>query len=401
MNFYIKTLGCKVNWLDSARISTALESVGHYAVTSEEDADTVLINSCTVTAEADRKSHQLANKSLRLDKEVIITGCSPRISQSEWRGSQQLILQDESAIFSHFGVNPDEIPYPIGGRTRYPVAIQQGCDNQCGFCITKFARGKHHSLDSELIVDQIRFAEDQGIQEVVLTGVNLAAWGCQDSNHGEQSRLPELLEKVLRQTSIARIRLSSLGPQYLHNSFFDLFRDSRICDYLHLSVQSASDRVLTEMQRGYSVDHLFSVCERAMLSRPKAALAADMICGYPGEGDLEHRETMTHLEELGFAKLHIFPYSEREGTPAAEDLNQLPISKRKDRAKEMRLLASNLRRKFLLKQMGNRLEVLVEEGGKGWSKNYIRLLVEGEAVGTINTFELTPERLAERGIYEW
>lgn len=393
MKFFIKTLGCKVNWLDSARISAALESVGHQRV-SELEAETVIVNSCTVTAEADRKSHQLVHRSQGAHKGVVITGCSPRIDANAWTANPNLlVLEDEGAIFRRFGINPDKIPFPITSRTRLPISIQEGCDNRCSFCITRLARGHHQTVAADRIIQQIRQAEAEGIQEIVLTGVNLAAWGCHDSRRADQSRLHQLLEQILLQTSIPRIRLSSLGPQYLQRPFFDLLADPRICDYLHLSIQSCSEPVLERMDRGHGVGEIRSVIEQARAVRPHVAIAADIISGFPGEQDTHHQQTLAFLQEMSFAKLHVFPYSEREGTSATAISPVVPIEIRKARAKEIRALAEAMRHRFINSQFGQPLEVLTESDGRGLSKNYIRVHTPDLEQGTISSVILTADNL--------
>lgn len=398
MKFVIKTLGCKVNWLDSARISTALESVGHQVVAHENDADMVIVNSCTVTAEADRKSHQFANKNIGLAKEVVVTGCSTRIEGRDWSSNDSniMVLQNEEEIFAKFEINPDEIPFPVTSRTRLPISIQTGCDNECSFCITRLARGKHQNIPENQIVEQIKHAVDEGVREIVLTGINLAAWGSDNSKDASASHLHTLLESILSKTTIERVRFSSLGPQYIQPAFFDLFADERVCDYLHISMQSGSDPVLDRMIRGHGTAEIAEIAEMARKVRPNTALAADVIAGFPGETEAEHRQTIEFIKLIQFSKLHVFPYSEREGTPAATYHDSIERKIRKDRAKEIREVAQNLRREFVQEQMDKQFSVLVEEGGRGLTTNYIRLNCGDAQSGQITTIPLNQKTLAER-----
>ncbi len=399
MKFFIRTLGCKMNWLDSARLAAALQTAGHQPVEDEAEADHVFVNTCTVTAEADRKSKQTVNKAGRQPVQVAVMGCGPRVDRGIWQqqNNNALVFADEASMFTHFGVEADDLQLPFNSRTRLPVAIQTGCDNLCAFCITRVARGRHRSLPVETIVAQINQALEHGIREVVLTGINLAAWGCEDSNHPEQARLHELLEVLLHRTEMPRIRLSSLGPQFIQSGFFDVYQDERICDYLHLSLQSGSDRVLERMVRGHGTEEVLRIAEGARAVRPDTAIAADVIAGFPGETDQEHRETMALLEQLGFAKLHVFPYSTREGTPAATLPGQVPQEVKKDRAGEIRYLARQMRKNFLNAQMGKRFKVLVESSGNnGLSANYIRMQVEGAGMGDIVEATLTEDNLLEQ-----
>lgn len=398
MKFFIRTLGCKMNWLDSARLAAALQSAGHQPVEDEADADHVFVNTCTVTAEADRKSRQTVNQAGRKPVQVAVMGCGPRVDNGGWRqqADDALIFSDEAAMFAHFGVEPDALLLPRDSRTRLPVAIQTGCDNLCTFCITRVARGRHRSLPIETIVAQINQALEHDIREVVLIGINLAAWGCEDSNRPQQARLHQLLEAILRRTEMPRIRLSSLGPQFIQPGFFDLYREERICDYLHISLQSGSDGVLERMVRGHGTGEVRRIAEQARAARPDTAMAADVIAGFPGESGQEHRETLALLGEIGFAKLHVFPFSIREGTPAAILPGQLPQELKKERAGEIRELARHMRKAFLDTQLGKRQQVLVESSGSnGLSSNYIRMNVEDARMGDIVELTLTAENLAE------
>lgn len=398
MKFYIRTLGCKMNSLDSARIAAALQAAGHEPVGSETEADYVFVNTCTVTAEADRKSRKEVNAAGRIAEQVAVMGCGPRVDTVEWQGraAKELVFTEESALFERFGVDLEAIPFPLTSRTRLPIAIQTGCDNLCTFCITRIARGRHRNIPAEQIVRQIREAEEAGIREVVLTGINLAAWGAEDSNRWEQARLHALLERILAETEMPRIRLSSIGPQYLHDGFFDVFADPRLCAYLHLSLQSGSDSVLERMVRGHGTEEAWRIAERARKVRPESAIAADVIAGFPGETEAEHRQTLAFLREVGFAKLHVFPYSEREGTPAAE-MTPVDVAVRRQRAAEIRDLGRELRRAFIESQMGDEFEVLVESRESGLTGNYIRLRAPGGKNGTILRLRLTKESLAEKG----
>ena len=387
-----------MNWLDSARLAAALQSAGHNAVADESEADYVFVNTCTVTSEADRKSKQTVNKAGRAQKQVAVMGCGPRVDAEGWQQAENtLVFSDDNALLKHFGIEEDDAQMPLSSRTRLPVAIQTGCDNECTFCITKVARGAHRNLPVERVVQQVKQAHEHGIKEIVLTGINLAAWGCENSNRPEQARLHELLEAILQQTEIPRIRLSSLGPQFIQPAFFDVYADTRICDYLHISLQSGSDTVLNRMVRGHGTAELCSIAERARAVRPDTALAADIIAGFPGESDAEHQETMELLNAVQFAKLHVFPFSEREGTPAATMPEPVDVAIRKQRAAEIRELARLMRKQFIDQQMGKRLTVLVEGNGSGLSTNYIRLLTNDLGEGEIHELVLSAGNLAERG----
>lgn len=397
MNFYIRTLGCKMNWLDSARLAAALQTAGHTPVNDEAEADYIFVNTCTVTSEADRKSKQTVNKAGRAQKQVAVMGCGPRVDSQAWQQHTEgaLIFHDEKQMLSHFGIESDDAQMPLSSRTRLPVAIQTGCDNECTFCITRVARGAHKSLPTEGIIRQVKQAYDHGIKEIVLTGINLAAWGCDNSNQPEQARLHELIEAILQHTEMPRIRLSSIGPQFIQPAFFDVYADERVCDYLHISLQSGSDPVLDRMIRGHGTEEVINITEQARKHRPYTAMAADIIAGFPGETNDEHQETLALLKEIAFAKLHVFPYSEREGTPAATHTNPVEVALRKQRAAEIRDLGRALRKQFIQSQIGKSFSVLVEGNNTGLSTNYMRIKTGNLGEGEIHQVALSYNNLAE------
>ena len=397
MKFYIRTLGCKMNWLDSARLAAALQTAGNVAVNEEEEADYIFVNTCTVTSEADRKSRQTVNRAGQQQKQVAVMGCGPRVDSSDWQAQNDsaLIFSDEEEMLSHFGVENDELLLPLNSRTRLPVAIQTGCDNQCSFCITRIARGAHRSLPIEQVVKQIDLAYESGVREVILTGINLAAWGCDDSRAPQQAKLHELLEAILQRTEMPRIRLSSIGPEYIQPAFFDIYANERICDYLHISLQSGSDGVLKRMARGHGTREVEWIAEQARVVRPDTALAADLIAGFPGETEAEQRETLAFVEKLHFAKLHVFPFSVREGTPAAVLPEQLSQETKKHRAGELRDLGQKLRQQFIDSQMGKTVQVLVEANAQGLSSNYLRMKTGDLEQGTIASLVVDAETLIQ------
>ncbi len=398
MKFFIRTLGCKMNQLDSARVRAALLRAGHVPAQSEAEAEYVLVNSCTVTAEADRKSRKTVNGAVRARKQVAVMGCGPRADPERWQtqASDCRIFETEGELLAHFGVAEDEPPFPVISRTRLPVAIQSGCDDVCSFCITRVARGAHRSEPLSRIVRQVRDAEERGLKEVVLTGINVGAWGCRDSRQPRQSRLPEVLAAILGQTAISRVRISSLGPQYLGEEFFDVFADPRICDHLHLSVQSGSGQVLQWMRRGHGAEEVYRVADRARKARPHVALTADFIAGFPGETEEHHRETLTMVQALGLAKLHVFPFSPRAGTPAASLSDQVPGPEKKRRAMEVRMAGRLTRAAFLRSQLGRMASVLVETHDSGLTGNYIRLRVPGGIEGEIQTLAIRRELIIDQ-----
>ncbi len=399
MRFYLRTLGCKMNQLDSARMAAVLAAAGHELARDEDSADVVLVNTCTVTAESDRKSRQAARAAGRRTPEVAVVGCGPRADGERWRDAlpDARVFPSVEAALRHYGGDPEATPFPLTARTRLPVAVQTGCDDTCAFCITRLARGPHRSHPAGAVLEQVRAARERGVAEVVLTGINLAAWGAGDTRRPGEARLHALLEALLAGTDVPRIRLGSLGPQYLHPAFFDVYADPRVCDYLHLSVQSGSPGVLARMERGHDAATVARVAERARAVRPDTALTADLIAGFPGESEAEHAETLALAEAAGLARLHVFPFSPREGTPAATLPGQVDGDTRRRRAAELRALGRRLRADFIRAQMGRAHPVLVESGEAGYTPNHLRLRCPGGREGEVRPVTVAPETLAEPG----
>ena len=398
MKFFIRTLGCKLNQLDSARVTAALCAAGHHQAAREEDAEVVVVNSCTVTANSDRKSRQAAGGAGRRGVQAVVMGCGPRARPDHWAAAVPgaLVFEEEEDLLAHFGADPEAAPFPVTSRTRLPVAIQNGCDDLCSFCITRIARRAHRSVPAAQVVANVRDAVAAGVREVVLTGVNLAAWGADHSRRPQEARLHELVGTLLADTAVDRVRISSCGPQYLHPPFFEVLAESRVCDHLHLSVQSGSPTVLRRMVRGHGVAEVHRVAEAARRARPDVALTADFIVGFPGESAAEFQETVDLVRDIGFAKLHVFPFSPREGTAAAELPDDVPKAEKKARSAALRELGRQQREAFIGAQIGAARQVLVEDDGTGFTGNYVRLRVPGAAEGELREAVVSREALADR-----
>lgn len=382
-----------MNYLDSARLAAAFQMAGHEPAASEDEADIVFVNSCTVTARADQQTRQQSRQVERKEKQLALFGCGPKVKKEEWQKQfpGALVFADEGDILRHFGILEADLPeLPAGTRTRLPIAIQTGCDNHCTFCITRIARGASRDFAAEAIVRQVKRAVYVGFQEVVLTGIQLAGWGCGDTEKSpHDTGLPRLIRQILAETALPRLRLSSLGPQFLTDEFFEVYKDERVCDHLHLSVQSGSPAVLRAMNRGHGVDEVYRAAEKAKKARPDTALTADLIVGFPGETASDFAETCQMAATIGFAKIHVFPFSPRAGTGAARFANQIAPAEKKRRALALREQGDRLRENFLSSQTGKQKAVLFEEKGTGLTTNYIRINGTGKRPGSIETVELT------------
>jgi threonylcarbamoyladenosine tRNA methylthiotransferase MtaB len=386
-----------MNLLDSTRVAEALRSAGHEQVDNERTADVVLVNSCTVTAESDRKSRRAAHAATREGKRVIVMGCGPRVDRARWRRflPQADLLTSDEDLPKTLGVEPKTTGLTSFPRTRLPIPIQHGCDNTCAYCITRFARGPHRSEPLDAVIHGVEEAIALGMQEVVLTGINLAAWGCLSTRSPHETRLPELIRALLEETSIPRIRLSSLGPEYLHEDFFDVFRDDRVCDHLHLSVQSGSPSVLRRMERGHGVEEVLRAAERARQARRDVAITADFIVGLPGETEEDFAQTMELVQRVGFARLHVFPFSPREGTAAFAMPDQVSPEDKKRRSAMLRAQGRRTRATFVASQLGRTAQAIVHGDGTGLTSNYLRLRVAGR-VGALVEVVIRDQDLVER-----
>jgi threonylcarbamoyladenosine tRNA methylthiotransferase MtaB len=385
-----------MNWLDSAQLRAALQAGGHTEAEQEEEAESILINSCTVTKRADRQVRQEILHAMGLQKKVIVFGCGPKVEKKEWeeRFPNISVLPHKEEVIEYFGISKDQLEFPLHDRTRIPVAIQTGCDNKCTFCITRIARGKTRDFPKEKIVRHIQQAEKNGIQEIVITGIQLASWGCGNSlKYPEKSQFATLLSYILKNTNIPRIRMSSLGPQFLNDEFFNVLKNPRICDHLHLSVQSGSPNILQKMNRGHSEKEIYEVVKKAKQIRPNGAITADIIVGFPGETEKDFQETVTMAKKIQFSKIHVFPFSPREKTGAAHFPKQISSNTKKYRAQHLRQKAEELRKNFFHTQIGKKTSVLVEERETGFSTNYIRLIVPKGRSGEIRNIQISQNNI--------
>ncbi len=402
MRIQIHTLGCKMNFVDSERLAKELGERGYQI--EEDNPDWVVVNTCTVTHSADKKSAIKIRNAFSRTQNVIITGCGARTDHDFWKQQFPKVLlvpQIEEVIKIITDKESDQstrmssssLPVFLG-RTRRYVAIQNGCDTYCSYCIIPFARGKSESREKEAIVKEILNLELQGGKEVVLTGINLAAWGATHTRKPEENCFAHLLKYILERTSIPRIRISSVGPEFLGDEFFDVYANERICDHLHVSVQSGSEKVLKLMNRGHGVASIEQVAHKARKVRPDTALTSDIIVGFPGEGEREFKESEDLMRRLAFSKLHVFPFSLRQGT-AAEHLKEGLVSEqeKKKRSAHLRAVGEDLLRDFYRSQLGKTKSVLWEGKGVGLSTNFVRVRKEGAEEGGIEEV-LINEQLA-------
>lgn len=393
-----KIFWCKVNkYYLNQRLS-------FFADSWVDTSNLFLISTCEVTDRAKSKWLSEAKRALKSWMKIAITGCWTlkeweKISESdfyslypelEWWRDQIEILGEKPIV------EPDFVSTNIFTKqqitTKHFLMIQNGCDNYCSFCLTVLKRWKHWSRPLNQIVDEIKRVEDNGCNEIVLTGVNLAARWCSDTKKPSESRFNELLYSILIQTNIPRIRISSLGPEYINQDFFDIIWDKRIMPHFHYSIQSFSEEVLQRMGRNYDYQQLVWVLQKTReIDRGLdtwnnlISIGADLIVGFPWETEVEFEETLRWVEGFNITKLHVFPFSEHQKwqkIPAFYFSDQVPFSIKKEREKKLIGLGDQIRTKFLLANKGTAHDVMIEERKNGkwhwWTDNYLSVELEGD-----------------------
>lgn len=384
--YAVVNLGCKVNRVESDAFEGQLARRGFVAARSGS-ADVVLINTCTVTSDAEKKTRKAVRRALRdhPDAQVIVTGCSVAIDAQAIASMDERILcaskQDIPRIIERMSAerSDDRTAARTGEahaeqRVRRGVKIQDGCDNACTYCIVHVARGPSQSVPAESITQQCAHLLDAGVPEIMLTGINLGAY-----EHGGLD-LAGLLAQLISELPLreddgslrARLRLSSIEPQNVSASLVRLIADAEgaICRHLHLPLQSGSSRVLREMDRSYGAERFMEVVDLLRSHIPSISITTDVIAGFPGETEGDLQETMDACRTARFSKLHVFPYSLREGTPAAERADQVPPQVKEARARMLRTLSVELRSADIAMRAGTRELAVVEREGVAMTESY-------------------------------
>ncbi|NOZ93434.1 MAG: tRNA (N(6)-L-threonylcarbamoyladenosine(37)-C(2))-methylthiotransferase MtaB [Acidobacteria bacterium] len=416
MRVRLETLGCRLNIGEMESLAGQLAAAGHRIVGPGDPADLCVLNTCTVTATAARKSRHMLRR-LRRDNSsavLVVTGCWSQLDQDAARATgARLVVPNENKdrlaeILATEGLLDDGDPVPaadgapfpaLGDHTRAFVKVQDGCDNRCAFCIVTVARGAGLSRPAEEVVAEIRRLTAAGYREAVLSGVHLGSWG---HDLGRPRGLEELVRRVLDETRIERLRLSSVEPWDLHEGFFELWEDPRLLPHLHLPLQSGCDATLRRMARRTDTAAFARLVELARAAHPDMAVTTDVMAGFPGETDAELEESLAFVESVGFARLHVFRYSRRPGTPAASMPGQVPGPVASERSRRLHELGARLERAFQARFLGRTMDVLWEEPEphgavlrwSGLTSNYLRILTDTPD-GTDLANRITAVRLRE------
>ena len=409
MKVYLESLGCKLNQCERETLAKGFDNAGHTVVGTPQEADVCVVNTCAVTQTAAGKSrrrfHHLrrANPAARL----VATGCYATLDGEDLDVDLAVIndLKEDlialvEARVEGWGILPSSSGcQPIlTSRTRPMVKIQDGCDNACAYCIVHILRGKQRSRPREAILQEVSNLVQQGYHEVVLTGVHVGAYG-----RDLDDSLVGLVRAILDHAPPERLRLSSIEPWDLTPGFFALWQDPRLCKHLHLPLQSGCDDTLSRMNRRYTTDQYAELVARARAAIPDLALTTDVIAGFPGESEQAFAETAAFVERMAFARAHVFCYSARPGTLAAEMPEQVPLDVRRQRARALReiaqLSAEAFRQCFLGRTMPVLWEVQQRNGlWSGLTDNYVRVYADSDQDLSNMVHDVVLERLDADGV---
>lgn len=407
----VATLGCKVNQFESEALMDSLIQKGYALVPFEEGADIIIINTCTVTHRADFQSRQMVRRAFRSNPKsmIVVTGCYSQVAPEaieKIKGVRYLLGNREKNLIPDLlpKMQRDELPsIQVGDiqretffsdislhsfhlHTRAFLKIQDGCDARCSYCIVPLARGRSRSLPPEKLLEHLIILKEKGFKEVVLTGIHIGTYGL-DLN--PSLSLERLLRQLEREETPDRIRLSSIEPIDFSSGLISfLSQSTKVCPHLHIPIQSGDDEILKKMDRNYDRSFLSNLIRELHQRIPQLSLGADVIVGFPGETEEQFKNTYELVESLPFSYLHVFPFSKRKGTPAAQFPQEVDKSESKKRAELMRALGRKKRQAFYHQFLHQELSVLIEDrkkdrGWKGLSRNYIpvHLLNENESKG--------------------
>lgn len=427
--YFVKTFGCRASQADGAALEAGLAASGLNAAREIADADLVVLNTCTVTSTADDELRQTVRRIHRTQPEarIVVTGCYAQRAPEEIAAlpgvtfvvgnSHKNSIPDLVADGQHYHgeirigdifeqrdflsapVVSQQMHDALGDRTRPNLKIQDGCNNRCSFCIIPYVRGRSRSAQPDSVIDQVRHLAAK-YREVVLSGINLGRWG-RELEGG--SRLVDLVRRLLDETSVERLRLSSVEPMDWSDALLELVATSpRIAKHVHAPLQSGSDTVLRRMHRKYRPRHYADRILKARALMPDCAVGADVMTGFPGESEQEFEESRAFIESLPFTYLHVFTYSARPGTPAADVADQVPMEVRKHRTHILRDLAARKNLEFRRATIGRTVSVVtIEDGRIALSDNYLKVALarprEANRIESVTIGGLTNDGLCESG----
>ena len=410
------TLGCKVNSYETEKMKKQFEDSGHMVVSFEEKADAYIINTCTVTNIADRKSRKMLHRAKRLnpDSIVVATGCY--VDSAEKKGerdeSVDIFIPNSSKdditdiVFNEYrsrkkeAADNDTVLPKMSEtamkeeHTRAYIKVQNGCNQYCTYCIIPYVRGPLKSKSIESVVDEVKQLAEKGIKEVVITGIHISSYGVDSNKSGsflelEGRPLLELLEAVSEVSGIERIRISSLEPRIITEKFTErLSKIKKICPHFHLSLQSGCDTVLKRMNRHYTSEEYFEGVEILRKYFENPAITTDIIVGFPQETEEEFVTTCEFAERVGFAQIHVFKYSRRQGTIADKMEGQITEAVKSERSERLIGIEKKLEKKYQKESLKEKESVLFEEISTidgndyitGYNERYVRIAIPADKV---------------------
>jgi len=399
------SLGCKVNQYESNAMAEQFLSSGYDVVEFDEEADIYIVNTCTVTSIADKKSRQMLRRAKEHNKDAIVVacGCYAQVAADEIEKINEVDLiignneknriielieefkknKESNEIVSDVMYKEEYVefgPTSYTEKTRAVIKVQDGCDRFCSYCLIPYARGHIRSRAIDSVIEEVKKVVDDGFKEIVITGIHVASYG-RDLKNGVT--LIDLLEKINEVDGVQRIRLSSIEPIIMTDDFIErLSKLDKICNHFHLSLQSGCTDTLKRMNRRYTADEFFDATERLRRKFPNAALTTDIIVGFPGETDNEFCQTYDFLKKIKFYHMHVFKYSPRKGTKAAIMPNQVDAQIKEKRSKMLIALSDENELEYNKSYIGKEVEVLFEEKDgefyKGHTKNYMVVKLKTE-----------------------
>lgn len=403
-------MGCKSNQFESAIIEENLIEHGYKKVQNIEDADIYILNSCSVTHKSDNEAMYLLRSAKHKNPNIltIATGCMAQIEKEELLKNDfiDFVIGNDEKLHLYDYINSDErfsannilkqtefnkVELFDTTKTRASLKIQDGCDNRCTYCIIWKARGKSRSADSEFIVNQINNFAEHGFKEVMLTGIHIGQWGKEFG-----LSLLDLLKEIEEKTTIERYRLGSLNPPEITDEMLEFLKTSKkFCPHFHLSLQSANDKTLRSMNRFYKTEDYLKLIEKINETFENPFLGSDVIAGFAGETEEDFEITRKNLLSSGLTQIHTFPYSKRKGTIGAEMENQVPDDVKNSRATIIKEISKEKLNKFIEKNLGKTLEVLIEkhpdkhsQNLKGMTRNYLTVQIPSDRTDLFNTLQI-------------
>ncbi|MCL2223393.1 MAG: tRNA (N(6)-L-threonylcarbamoyladenosine(37)-C(2))-methylthiotransferase MtaB [Defluviitaleaceae bacterium] len=385
MHIAIHTLGCKVNQCDADALITALKTRGFNAFSTREFdvcADVFIINTCTVTHTSDKKSRQMIRRAKKKNPTALVAMCGCMAKKSSEIDGVDFVFDarepsDFLAKIDSLNVDSARVAQELPkSKTRSFIKIQDGCDRFCSYCIVPYVRGELKSRPLSEIIAEAETRIKTGALEIVLTGIQVAAYGNDTTSGFLKEGLAHVVRKISALDGLKRLRLSSIDPCAVDEDFLDAVAASPVlCEHFHLSLQSGCDTTLKKMNRRYTAARYKNAADALRKIRPTAVLTTDIIVGFPGETDSDFTQSLDFVREMEFSQVHVFEFSPREGTPAATFPAQIPQNIKHERGKIMRETVSQLQKNFLCKQVGKELHVLFEKEKQhgmfeGNSQNY-------------------------------